>query len=147
MIFLWVYAQQWGCWVIWQFCFQFCKEPPYYSPQWLYQFTFPPTMQESSFSSTSSPVFTVCRLFDDGYSDGWLECGTSWQFFLKHIFGCARSQLPHSGSLIHFPCGMQDLQLQHVGSSSLIRNRTLALCSGTGGLATGPPRRSLSLQF
>ena len=42
----------------------------YSSPQWLYQFTFPPTVQEDSLFSTSSPVFTVlyycyyyCRFF------------------------------------------------------------------------------------
>ena len=33
------------------------------------QFTFPPTVQEDSLFSTPSPVFTVCRLFDDGHSD------------------------------------------------------------------------------
>ena len=35
----------------------------------LYQFTFPPTVQEHSLFSTSSPAFIVCRLFDDGHSD------------------------------------------------------------------------------
>ena len=38
-------------------------------PQWLYQFTFPPTVREHSLFSTPSPAFTVCRLFDDGHSD------------------------------------------------------------------------------
>ena len=38
----------------------------------LYQFTFPPTVQEHFFFSTPSPAFTVCRLFDDGHSD-WCE--------------------------------------------------------------------------
>ena len=46
------------------------KESPYCLPQWLYQFTFPPTVQECSLFSTPSPAFTVCRLFDDGHSDG-----------------------------------------------------------------------------
>ena len=27
-----VYAQQWDCWVIWQFYFQFFKEAPHCSP-------------------------------------------------------------------------------------------------------------------
>ena len=54
--FLRVYAQQWDCWVIRQFYFQFFKEPPYCSPQWLYQFTFPPTVQEGSLFSTPSPA-------------------------------------------------------------------------------------------
>ena len=30
--FLCVYAQQWDCWVIWQFYFQFFKESPHCSP-------------------------------------------------------------------------------------------------------------------
>ena len=34
--FLGVYAQQWDCWVVWQFYFQFFKESPHCSPQWLY---------------------------------------------------------------------------------------------------------------
>ena len=42
----------------------------------LYQFTFPPTVQELFFFSTTSPAFTVCRLFDDGHSDQCEECTT-----------------------------------------------------------------------
>ena len=34
--FLGVYVQQWDCWVIWHFYFQFLKESPHCSPQWLY---------------------------------------------------------------------------------------------------------------
>ena len=63
--FLWLHAQKCDCWFIWQFYFQFFKEPLYCSPQWLYQFTFPPTVLEGSLFSTFSPAFTVCRHFDD----------------------------------------------------------------------------------
>ena len=35
----------------------------------LYQFTLPPTVQESFLFSTPSPAFIVYRLFDDGHSD------------------------------------------------------------------------------
>ena len=35
----------------------------------IFQFTFPPTMQEHSLFSTPSPAFIVCKLFDDGHSD------------------------------------------------------------------------------
>ena len=35
--------------------------PPYCLPKWLYQFTFPPTLQECSLFSTPSPAFIVCR--------------------------------------------------------------------------------------
>ena len=34
--FLGVHAHQWDCWVVWQFYFQFFKESPHCSPQWLY---------------------------------------------------------------------------------------------------------------
>ena len=52
--------------------FSFLKEPPYCSPSWLYQFTFPPTVQEGSLFCTPSPAFIVCSLFDDSHSD-WCE--------------------------------------------------------------------------
>ena len=35
----------------------------------MYQFTFPPTVQEQSLFSTPSPAFIVGRLFDDDLSD------------------------------------------------------------------------------
>ena len=47
----------------------FFKEPPYSSPQWLYQCTFPPAVWEGSLFFTPSPAFIVYRLFDDGPSD------------------------------------------------------------------------------
>ena len=47
----------------------FFKEYLYCSPQWLYQFTFPPTVQEGSTFFIPSPVLTVCRYFYDGHSD------------------------------------------------------------------------------
>ena len=47
--------------MIWQFYIQFFKESPYSSPQWRYQFTFLPTVQEGSLFSTPSPAFIVCR--------------------------------------------------------------------------------------
>ena len=40
----------------------FFKESAYHLPEWLYQFTFPPTLQERSLFSTPSPVFIVCKL-------------------------------------------------------------------------------------
>ena len=61
--FLRVYAQEWDYWVIWWFYSWFVKESPYHLPQWLCQFTFPPTVHERSLFSTPSPAFTVCRLF------------------------------------------------------------------------------------
>ena len=43
-----IYAQEWDCKSIWQLYFYFFKELAYYFPQWLYQFTFLPTVQEAS---------------------------------------------------------------------------------------------------
>ena len=36
--FVWMYAQEQDCQIIWQLYFQFSEEPPYYFPQWLHQF-------------------------------------------------------------------------------------------------------------
>ena len=60
----------------------------------LYQFTFPPEMQECSLFSTPSPAFIVCRLFYDGHSD-WCEVVSHCSFDLhfsdgdvEHLFMC-----------------------------------------------------------
>ena len=49
--------------------FSFFKKPPCYLPQWLHQFTLPPTVYKGSFFSTSLPIFVLCVLFDDSHSD------------------------------------------------------------------------------
>ena len=41
----------------------------YHLPYWLYQFTFPATVQECSLFSTPSPAFIICRLFDNDHFD------------------------------------------------------------------------------
>ena len=67
----------------------------------LYQFTFPPTVQEHFLCSTLSPAFIVCKLFDDDHSD-WCEvishcsfdlhfsnnewCWTSFHVFVSHLY-------------------------------------------------------------
>ena len=48
------------------FILSFERKVPYCSPQWLYQFTLPSTVQEVSLFSTSSPAFIFCRYFDEG---------------------------------------------------------------------------------
>ena len=45
------------------------KESLYCLPYWLYQFTFPPRVQEGSLFSTSFPAFIDCRFFYDAHSD------------------------------------------------------------------------------
>ena len=52
-------------------------------------------MQEGSFFSTSSPAFSICRLFDDAHSDGCEvipHCSFDLQFSnnqrFEHLFMC-----------------------------------------------------------
>ena len=47
----------------------------------MYQFLFPPTIQEGSLFSTPSPAFIVCRLFNDGHSD-WSKIISHCSFYL-----------------------------------------------------------------
>ena len=61
----------------------------------MYQFTFPPTGQECSLSSTSSPAFIVCRLFEEGHSDACevtSHCSFDLHFSkmsdVEHLFMC-----------------------------------------------------------
>ena len=49
--------------------FSFFEKPPYCFPQWLLQFTLPPTVHEGSFFSTPSQTLFICVLFDDSHSD------------------------------------------------------------------------------
>ena len=49
--------------------FQSSEQTPLCFPQWLYQFIFPPRVQESSLFSTPSLVFVICRLTNDGHPD------------------------------------------------------------------------------
>ena len=47
----------------------FFKKPPDCFPQWLYQFSFPPTVNKHFLFSTSSPTPVICGLFNNGHSD------------------------------------------------------------------------------
>ena len=74
----------------------FFEKPPYCFPQWLHRFIFPPTVSEGFLFSTSSPVFVIHVLFDDGHSDKF-EAITSlcfwltfpWWLAMLSIFSCA----------------------------------------------------------
>ena len=82
--FVQIYAQWRDCWVIWQFYFQFFKETLYCFPEWFYQFTIPPTVQQGSLFSIPSPTFVIYVFLNDGHSD-WCEvvphCGFDLHFF------------------------------------------------------------------
>ena len=51
----------------------------------LYEFTFPPTVQECSLFSTSSPAFIACRFLDRRHSD-WCEVVPHCGFDLRSLF-------------------------------------------------------------
>ena len=87
----------------------------YSSPQWLYQFTFPPTVQEDILFSTPSPVIIVCRFFDDGYCDQCEvithctfdlhlsnneRCWASFHVFINHLMSSLEKCLFRSS--VHF---------------------------------------------
>ena len=62
----------------------FSRKSLYHLPEWLYEFAFPPTVQEHSLFSTPSLAFIDCRFFDDGHSD---QCEV----------------IPHCSFDLHFP--------------------------------------------
>ena len=70
------------------------KEHSYCSPQWFYQFTFPPTAQEGPLLSIPSPAFIVFRLFADGHSEQCEvipHCSFDLHFSIsdvEHLFMC-----------------------------------------------------------
>ena len=49
--------------------FSFLKNFNYSFLQWVYHFTFLPTLYEGSLFSISLQTFVICRLFDDSHSD------------------------------------------------------------------------------
>ena len=74
------------------------QESSYCLPYLLYQFSFPPTMQEHFLWPTPSPAFIVCRIFDDGHLD-WCEVISHCSFDL-HLSGNGN---PLQGSCLENP--------------------------------------------
>ena len=65
--------------------FSFLKETPYCTPQWLYQFTFPPTGQEGSlFSIHSLNYLSSVDFLNDGHSD-WSEVMSHCSLVFSHV--------------------------------------------------------------
>ena len=48
------------------------EETPFCFPQWFYQFTFPPTVNDGLLFSVPFPALVICRLVNNGHSD-WCE--------------------------------------------------------------------------
>ena len=67
----------------------------------MYQFTFPPTVQECSLFSTPSPAFIVCRLFDEGHSD-WCEVISHFSFDLSCSYFYIKNIISFGSLLIPF---------------------------------------------
>ena len=49
--------------------FSVFEKSAYCFPQWLHQFTFPPTVYKGSLFSIFSATFVICVLFEDSHSD------------------------------------------------------------------------------
>ena len=91
---VWLNAQEWNCWIIWQLYFFFLGGMSVLSLLWLHQFIFPSTVHEGSLSSISSPILTVFCLWDNSHSD---RCEVLSQVFIyisliicdaEHLFMC-----------------------------------------------------------
>ena len=118
--------QRQNCWVIWQFYLQVFEKPLYCFPQWLHQFTLPPTVHENSLFPTSSPTFVICVLFDDCHSDrceATSHCGSDLQLtqwcltyayllcltqppLLPPVHPCPLPAANESGSTLWHPSGL-----------------------------------------
>ena len=62
--------------------------------KWLYQFTFPPAVQEGSLFSTASPALVICGFINDGHSD-WCEVVSHGSFDLHFSYNQRYSAFFH----------------------------------------------------
>ena len=71
------------------------EDPRHHLPNWLYQFTFPPTVHEGSLFSTSLPTPVICCLFGKSFWQVWCDISLwfwllfPWWLVLLNIFSCA----------------------------------------------------------
>ena len=66
--FLWIYSEMELLYLI-VVLFLIFKGSSMLFSEWLHQFTFPPTVYEGFFFSTSSPILIICCFFDNSHSD------------------------------------------------------------------------------
>ena len=83
VVFLWINAQEWNCWIICTSTFDFLKESLYCSLQWLYKFTFLPKVYEDSLFSTPFPAFVVCMFLDMLKCWGRIYLQRNFRFLLR----------------------------------------------------------------
>ena len=90
--FFWVYAQEWNCWILWQFYFQFFEDSSYCFPQQLRHFTPPRTVHKGPNFSTSLPTGIFFSLFDNSHRTGMvcctLICVPLMRSDVEHLFVC-----------------------------------------------------------
>ena len=129
--FLQISTLEWSCQIVCQLCYSFFEEAPHCLTQRLHRCAFPPAVYKGSLFSTSSPVVVICGLFDD--KTFWQVRGVNLSVILMCIWEAlflknAYFFLWLSWVLVA-ACWI--FQLQPVGSSSLIRDRTQALGIGS----------------
>ena len=90
-IFVWAYAQEWDCWIIWQLSFQF-----FGGNSILFSIVSAPVYIPTNGVEISAPcpAFVICRPFNDSHSD-WCEVVPHCSFDLhfsnsdvEHLFMC-----------------------------------------------------------
>ena len=89
-----VNPQQCNCWVEGQIYFSLFEEPPHSFPEWLHQFTFPPTVQEGSLFSAFSSTFVFSCLVNFPHSH-WCEVVSHCGFDLYFPDGKWCREFPH----------------------------------------------------
>ena len=116
--FLGVYAQQWNCWVIWQFYSSSLRNLHTVLHSGCTSLHSHQQCKTVPFFSSPSPTFIVCRLFDSRHSD-WCEmvphcgfdlhfsdnewCWASFHVFVSHLY--VSSEKCQFRSLAHFLIG------------------------------------------
>ena len=73
-------TQEWNCWIMQQFHFQFFEEPPYCFPQWLHQQCM--RIPHNRVFFTYLATFFICRFFDDRHSD---RCEVTFNLIISDV--------------------------------------------------------------